>query len=322
MTGSGQEISKVVLSPEGRICDLSERMLAHFGGGLKTQFLDRNLFDVLAELNYTELADKLYLAVKSARAGQVTTFEAGLQPPGRAALELVCSVRPRFADDELVFYEVGLLETSEDEEAAEYNQERERHFEALFDAISMAMLIVREESVIRANTAALDLLGIDNLQTLKGRNIQRIFPELPPQTPAETQLRRADGSLLKVELTITPWMLSGRRHSVLVCYDLGSQERMREVLRAATQSAEQASLAKSRLLTTMSHELRTPLNGILGLLHLAQKSPDPAKKADYLNRLERTTRGLLTIVNDVLYVVTVSRRSGLRRIYQNCPAAI
>ena len=66
---------------------------------------------------------------------------------------------------------------------------------------------------------------------------------------------------------------------------------------------EIASLHKSQFLANMSHELRTPLNAILGYTELIVDQiygPVPAKIADVLERVEKSGRHLLGLINDVL----------------------
>jgi signal transduction histidine kinase len=71
----------------------------------------------------------------------------------------------------------------------------------------------------------------------------------------------------------------------------------------AQQVAEQANRAKSDFLATMSHELRTPLNAIGGyveLLRLGIKGPISADQDEYLARIERSEKYLLSLIQDVL----------------------
>jgi signal transduction histidine kinase len=74
-------------------------------------------------------------------------------------------------------------------------------------------------------------------------------------------------------------------------------------LRRAQQEAETANLAKSNFLTTMSHELRTPLNAIGGyteLLKLGIPGPVNERQLHQLDRIEKSERHLLALINDVL----------------------
>ncbi|MEO7335715.1 MAG: PAS-domain containing protein, partial [Caldimonas sp.] len=71
-------------------------------------------------------------------------------------------------------------------------------------------------------------------------------------------------------------------------------------LTLATDSAQAASLAKSRFLANMSHELRTPMNAILGMLALLRKTDLTSRQADYAGKSEGAARALLGLLNDIL----------------------
>jgi signal transduction histidine kinase/PAS domain-containing protein len=71
----------------------------------------------------------------------------------------------------------------------------------------------------------------------------------------------------------------------------------------ARRAAEAANLAKTQFLAVMSHELRTPLNAIAGyaeLMRMGIRGPiTPEQQAD-LDRIKRSQRNLLSLINDVL----------------------
>jgi signal transduction histidine kinase/CheY-like chemotaxis protein/HPt (histidine-containing phosphotransfer) domain-containing protein len=63
---------------------------------------------------------------------------------------------------------------------------------------------------------------------------------------------------------------------------------------------EEAAQAKGEFLAHMSHEIRTPMNAILGYLHLALDEELPAGVMEYLQKIERSGRSLLELLDDVL----------------------
>jgi PAS domain S-box-containing protein len=71
-------------------------------------------------------------------------------------------------------------------------------------------------------------------------------------------------------------------------------------LRDAKDRAEDASRMKSDFLANMSHEIRTPMNAIVGMTHLALRSAQDERQADYLQKIQQSSHHLLGIINDIL----------------------
>ena len=74
-----------------------------------------------------------------------------------------------------------------------------------------------------------------------------------------------------------------------------------EQLEVRLAAAEEASKAKTFFLSNMSHDIRTPLNAIIGYATLANRDGVTAEeKSGFIDKIEKASRQLLDIVNDVL----------------------
>jgi len=71
-------------------------------------------------------------------------------------------------------------------------------------------------------------------------------------------------------------------------------------LQDKVQEAKSASKAKSEFLSIMSHEIRTPLNAIMGFVQILKKSEKDTKKYKYLDTIDKSSKSLTNIINDIL----------------------
>jgi signal transduction histidine kinase/ActR/RegA family two-component response regulator len=82
--------------------------------------------------------------------------------------------------------------------------------------------------------------------------------------------------------------------------DLTAWKTIEDELRAAKESAEASSNAKSQFLANMSHEIRTPLNGVLGMAQALEGDDLSAAQREKVNIILDSGKSLMALLNDVL----------------------
>ena len=86
------------------------------------------------------------------------------------------------------------------------------------------------------------------------------------------------------------------QNTIVTLVDITYEEELLERLRVSDR-------AKTDFLTNMSHEIRTPINGMMGMNSILLRQSDtlPREKiAEYAGYMQRASRTLLAIVNDIL----------------------
>ena len=89
-----------------------------------------------------------------------------------------------------------------------------------------------------------------------------------------------------------------------------AEKQKQEELEGALLVAEEANATKMRFLANMSHEIRTPMNVIIGLTSIIrEEAANQQKVLKNTDRLEATSKYLLTLLNDVLDMARVETGS-------------
>jgi PAS domain S-box-containing protein len=91
-------------------------------------------------------------------------------------------------------------------------------------------------------------------------------------------------------------------------------------MRRRAERAEQADVAKSEFLANMSHELRTPLNAIIGYSELISEESEEAPTREDAQRILRSARHLLQLLNEVLDLSKIEAGS-MEMMFEPCDLA-
>ncbi len=200
----------------------------------------------------------------------------------------------------------------------------EREFLTFFEHSPDPMLGFDRAGRIRMiNARAEELLGYRSFELL-GESIDRLLPgldlaqleeQLTPASPTaswaglrrEQAARRADGTPLYVEMSVTPipasseLLIAARIREVTERTREDGNTDLLERERAARTSLERINRIKDEFLITLSHELRTPLNSMLGWTQLlASGKLDEPTSARALGTIERNIRLQSQLIDDLL----------------------
>ncbi|WP_298604357.1 CHASE domain-containing protein [Zoogloea sp.] len=165
----------------------------------------------------------------------------------------------------------------------------------LYDAQSLRFLMVNDYAVAHYGWSREEFLQM-RLSDVQAPDDAPAGP-IPDDAPPHCRHRRRDGSTIDVIVRATPAPYGAVDARLQVVQDISREIR----LIAARESAEQASLAKSRFLAIVSHELRTPMNGILGMAQLLLRPAlDDAQRQEYVRTILKSGKLLLGLLNDIL----------------------
>ena len=109
-----------------------------------------------------------------------------------------------------------------------------------------------------------------------------------------------DGTHIAMDLSISEYVVGGRRYFTGILRDIRDRQRIMSALEQARAEAEAANHAKSAFLATMSHEIRTPMNGVIGMVDVLHQTSLKGYQVEMVDTIRDSAYSLLGIIEDIL----------------------
>lgn len=207
-------------------------------------------------------------------------------------------------------------------------RESEVKFRALFAASSQGVILHDEQQYLEVNPAALQILGYQSQDQLIGRHPLDTSPPLQPNGERSDRLaekyitqcmtkgharfdwtaRTAQGRDVPIEVTLTQIQWGGRQIIQAFISDITERKKAEaELVRSLAREKELGQL-KSNFVSMVSHEFRTPLGVILSSADILDSyfdRLDPAERRDQLQSIQKNTRRMAALMEEVLLLSTV-----------------
>jgi len=211
--------------------------------------------------------------------------------------------------------------------------------QALFDASMAGIVFVRDRRILRCNRYLEQMLGYAPGELL-GQTTRCWYPDEVTFFEVgeriitahaeqgfyseERELQRKDGSRFWARMQAQPVDLEDLSKGIAgMVIDITAEHEALEQLQQARKLAEDAAKTKADFLANMSHEIRTPMNAIMGMTHLVLQTELNERQRDFLQKIQRSSKHLLGIINDVLdFSKMEAGKLSLEHIEFNLPTLI
>lgn len=205
-------------------------------------------------------------------------------------------------------------------EAREQVLASQREFSELLDSTPDPMVVMDEFGIIQKVSQQALRFFAHPVEALVGNSVEMLIPKRfrdghislrqaftgPPRPRAlgdgklVLQVLTRDGREVPVEASLSQIQTQDGLRIAASIRDRSERQKTEVALRQAREAAEAGMRLKSDFLANMSHEIRTPMNAIIGLSYLTLKTPLNPQQQDYLEKIQKSSKHLLGIIDDIL----------------------
>ncbi|MEO8962152.1 MAG: ATP-binding protein [Ginsengibacter sp.] len=130
---------------------------------------------------------------------------------------------------------------------------------------------------------------------------------------ANLSIRKSSGKAQRfITILIASILAGGAVLFWFIINTIRRQEQLISQLNISEKKERDSAHVKEKFLANMSHEIRTPMNAILGFTHLLERKELDEESKEYVETIQKSGEGLLTIINDILDLSKIE--AGMMRI--------
>jgi PAS domain S-box-containing protein len=243
----------------------------------------------------------------------------------------------------LKYFITNIVDVTERKEAQEALSQSEERYRAVVEQSAEGLYLVDGDTkrILETNPTLQNMLGYTAAE-LRGMELHEIVAHAREDVEAnvertlregtrfirERKYRRKDGSVVEVEIAASAINYGGKRVICAAIRDITERRKAEEEIRALNEELEDRVRSRTAELQaaneeleafgySVSHDLRAPLRGMAGFSRiLLEDYGDELDEVgqDYLRRIQDAGERMGVLIDDLLYLSSVSRREIRREV--------